>query len=644
MNKVLFSGFLLVMMLMVQYANSQEPAPDYVKMLEKQPAFQHYFKDLPPYFLADKNKFDKINAVSFVIIDSLANAFSFYSNEQQPISYSVSQKTLVMIKRGASGDATQLNSLNNIFFRTSADWGKTWTNPVLLYDYRNAQVKNRMARYPSIYGFEYDGSTAFVYTTPVTDGSTTEGWQGVINGLYTKGEVYNSLTEKFKGAKDSYKWGTNAKILARSIGDNDLYAIAFGSVSPVTLGTTDNSNLAYRRTEQFDDWGGTIPDAWSSGRFFDVDRSDYRRSGIISMKYGSNNRIYASAFGGFQVTKDVDSANTVGVSTSDDEGKTWSEFDVCPHSLIKEHAQNEGFNTEKMYIPWDGKDMVVFDNGDFSIGVSLIDYDTSVAIANRKSQFVEIYRESGVWGVRKIANHGGYTLAYINEDNVLDTINQMGYEFQMIRSVDGNNVVAKWVDFIDIYDEAGDSLIKNATTDIMVSVRENNVSKKNWGKTINVTQDIPFDRITWLPDYVPNDLKQVPVMRLQTIPVGGETPANARLTERKIYMPQFVTLGHFDASLSVGVKEQDIVNTEMKISPNPAGEKFSLTFTLPEQGNIRIKIYNTNGICVKEVYNGFVGEGLRGLEINTDNLVNGVYYCTMEYMGSVQKCNLIICK
>ncbi len=306
---------------------------------------------------------------------------------------------------------------------------------------------------------------------------------------------------------------------------------------------------------------------------------------------------------------------------------------------------SQGYNIDKTYISWDGKDFVTFDNGDFSMAVNLVDGDTTIPIDNRKLQFIEIYNESGVWGVRKIADHGPYVLRFLNDQGQPDTSNnQVGYELQLVRTVDGNNVVAKWVDFVDVYDEVGDSVIKNATTDVMACVREQNVSKKNWGRVINVTQDLTYDRVTWLPDLVPNEMKEIPLMSLKSKTVSGETATESRINQRKMGIPQYVTYGYFDATLSVGVEEKVVNSLGMSIIPNPAADRFSLTFSLPGLGNIKIKIFNSNGICVKDVYNGLAGEGLRGLEVSTEDLTSGAYYCTIEYMGSVQKCNLIICK
>lgn len=649
MSRIIYSGFVLIFILMTQVTKTQEPLPAYVKMLECQPAYEHYYKELPPYFLADKFRLDKINEISFTIVDSLANGYSFFSNEQQPISYFSSGNTLVMIKRGAMTDAGVLNSLNNIFYRTSNDWGKSWSAPVLLYDYRSFNPKNRMGRYPSIYAFEYEQKPVYVYTFSVTDGTTSDnwkdGWKGVINGIYIDNDNINSYTPIFKKDNNSYNWSSGSKILGRGFGNDELYGLAIGSIYPIADGLTDNSNIGYRRTEEFDDWGCVIPDAWSSSRFFTVDTSTSRRSGMIGLKYIKDNEMLMAAFGGFEATKDIDSANTFGVSKSVDDGKTWTEFNICPNSLIKSFAEKEGFTTGKFYIPWDAKDFVVFENGDFSIGSSLVDLDTTVALENRKTQFIEIYNESGIWGVRRISFHGGYTLLYLDENNAADQNgNQLGYEFQMIRSVDGNHVIAKWVDFVDVFDEVGDSVIKNATTDIMVCARENNISKKSWGKTLNITEDIPFDRITWLPDLIPNNLLQIPIMRLRTMPIAGQTAADARRDERKAVLPQYITYGHFDATLSVGVEDKTEIVSSISATPNPAATDFSLSFTLPEPGNIKIKLYNSNGFCVKNIYEGFTSDGMRGMNISTDGLSSGAYYCTLEFMGSIQKCNLIIWK
>jgi hypothetical protein len=214
----------------------------------------------------------------------------------------------------------------------------------------------------------------------------------------------------------------------------------------------------------------------------------------------------------------------------------------------------------------------------------------------------------------------------------------------MVRSVDGNHVIAKWVDFVDVYDEVGDSVIKNATTDILVCARENNVSKKSWGKTLNITEDIAFDRITWIPDLIPNNLLQIPIMRLRTMPVAGQSAADARRDERKAVLPQYITFGHFDATASTGVEESVQPKENFVVSPNPASDRFSLNFSMPEPGNIRIKLYNVNGFCVKNIFDGFISDGIKGLNVSTDGIASGAYYCTFEYMGRVQKCNLIIWK
>lgn len=81
------------------------------------------------------------------------------------------------------------------------------------------------------------------------------------------------------------------------------------------------------------------------------------------------------------------------------------------------------------------------------------------------------------------------------------------------------------------------------------------------------------------------------------------------------------------------VKDQKEINKkidEIRNFPNPANRRTQFTFELNESGNVRIKIYNIQGVEVNsiEVKNCLVGENIvdwNCKDSNNNQLTNGIY-------------------
>jgi hypothetical protein len=582
--------------------------------------------------LFGKNDFrnDQIMDVDFLILDSLQNAYSYFSDRQQPFIYNKNYERLITIHRGAlprtaSGD----DILDNLFFRTSEDWGKSWTEKTMIYDSRSSTADG-MARYPSVYAFEYEEQMTLVYTSPVTDGT---GWKGFINGIYLPdlGELY--LVEgSFQHDGRTFEWGTDAKILG-GVESNNPFGIAIGGVMPPEgeRDVNSNSNLAYRRSNaNFDAWPVTIPDAWASSNFSSLDPSslDSRTSVIISLKYGPDGNMYKGAFGGF-VDSDVENRATLGLSVSEDLGKTWSEFDVVPFSTIQNYGIARGVPADSMYIPYNSKDMVVHENGDASFVCTIYQIsDTSlVPYDEQMHDIIEVYREGGVWGVRKIGELTGYTLAYLPTSSGDPANNQMDVELQLSETVDGSKMICKWVDFVDV--EQDGEIIKNATNDIFIATKR--VDDNEWGDPANITESLSYDRITWIPNYVPDDMADIPLLKLASKPVATDDPTEARNRQRQLEEPQYILMGHFNAV--VGVEDDPETSASLVINsivPNPAPGIAELSFTLPRGGNSSIAIFDALGNRIINLHEGYLSAGLHGININTSQLANGAYYVVVR--------------
>jgi len=74
---------------------------------------------------------------------------------------------------------------------------------------------------------------------------------------------------------------------------------------------------------------------------------------------------------------------------------------------------------------------------------------------------------------------------------------------------------------------------------------------------------------------------------------------------------------------SVSLNQSAIINNGNY--PNPVVENTTFHFTLAQNSNVNIKIYNTNGQLVKENGNKSFSKGHNSITINKGNLNKGVY-------------------
>lgn len=68
-------------------------------------------------------------------------------------------------------------------------------------------------------------------------------------------------------------------------------------------------------------------------------------------------------------------------------------------------------------------------------------------------------------------------------------------------------------------------------------------------------------------------------------------------------------------------------NIVASISPNPVENQATINFSLENSSNVIIKIINTQGQLVKQVNLGSLSNGSQTIEINTNDLGNGIYIC-----------------
>lgn len=445
----------------------------------------------------------------------------------------------------------------------------------------------------------------------------------------TKIIPFNLIQSLFSGKMEivTIGGGTDSRIVG-GMDNGEPYAMAVGALMiegglPLTL----TSHLGYRRTSDFDKWNEVIPPQWQADKFkTPVSSEDSVRASLIAgFKFAKDNNLYMAGYANF--ANHPLNRFYFGVSKSVDLGKTWSDFDIAPPELFDSYLNEYGLSVG--VVTWSLPQFVPLGNDDYSFLVNINEDTTQTFRLYEEAlhQLVEVYKQNGIWGVRKVADLTGYVLAYVAPS----TRNQLGEESQLVLSEDGNCLLAKWVDFVNVV--VNDTIYPRATNDIFVAVRK--LNSPQWSSVKNITESLDFDRITWIPDKIPSDLKNIPIIKLESIPIEGQDPYEARLRQRMLdTVPQYVMLGFFNADDILKV-EQNELTTETKINfyPNPTADMLVAEFVTDTPSLLSINIFDVFGRNVKNIFEGTTFSGHQAIQIRTDGLVSGTYNVVFTING-----------
>ncbi len=78
--------------------------------------------------------------------------------------------------------------------------------------------------------------------------------------------------------------------------------------------------------------------------------------------------------------------------------------------------------------------------------------------------------------------------------------------------------------------------------------------------------------------------------------------------------------------------------------PNPFNPTTTLSFNLPQENNISIKIFNVTGELVKEIFKGRLNTGVHNFSFDGSNLSSGVYFAVLQTSGKLITHKLILLK
>lgn len=614
-----------------------------------------------PFKVQSAGKGAMVQAVNFNIVDSLQNAFSYYSSGIQPLRYDPVSGQVVTIRRGALTEAEDaVNNLNNLFIHRSNDMGATWLPPLGPVD---ANDDPGASRYPSIYPFMQGGSGGtmmYVYTFPFIDNSSSNpSFGSLAYGILVESDptpaVITNSGFTYEGTK--FTWGTGSSLITNK---DNTKLVVLGNASPEDGSATPLYNIIAVQTVDLSSFEiqTTVPPSLAPSKFPDPGQANFVTVSVVGIDRDDNGNLHMGLFGRFNDNSDGSDARTFGISTSTDGGSTWSDIKILPASVVNAYTAARGVaNPDSAGLSYTtDKAFAVTGNGNAHFVTSVLDFRVNATAEERFADMVEVSMKDGNWTIHKMGNRpftdrSAIPLQLLANDDPeqLDSLSesQMQSELQLSKTADGQYLVAKWIDYRDqspIFtedlfafgdDQAPDTL---NVTDVFISVSR--TGSGVWTATpVNLTDDIRLDRITWIPDVLPNDLKSIPLLEVQAAQLETDVTDGQILVGQHdvVNRMQYVAVSSFDATVAVGVNEtpqQDAASMLGKATPNPASASASISFTVPNSGYATVELYNALGQKVATVFDGMAQGGANTATVRAQELPAGIYYYTLKFNGS----------
>lgn len=582
--------------------------------------------------LYGKNSKNKLQAVEFQVFDSLANTLSYHATSTTPFVWDPNSDILVTVKRGSHNPSDQgvnrNNSKNNLFLRVSNDRGLTWDpNPLLVYD-EYADTYGG-ARYPSMTTFDYNGDFAIAYTcSMVFEAAGT--WNGYITGVWGESiGTANIFTPKCTVKGIEYAWGVSDACLTAGTKGGEFYILGAGAVSSPSGDLADNSNIGLRKTVELNPATLSIPDAWNSSKFYDVDTSISRSNELIGFRTREDGMLYMGVFGNFKNEQNIE-LGKLAFSTSVDGGDTWTEFKIMPVNLFRDYGKTLGLDETTVGVGYQSKDFTVLANGDLYFAVYFSENTESKIWAESIHQIlaVKYTAASDSWSLSKISDIHGLWINPI-DDNGNTVASYTDLELEVAKTIDESTILVKYCEMQGVQ-WATDSTYNFQTNDMFITTHK--VGTNSWSEPQNITEDAIYQQNTKIPEVVPNNLKGLPVMQTHTILQSGEEPGTSGYPRagRSYLRYQWVLSGQFDAI--TGIEDEETISgfAINRIYPNPANESSRIEFSTTGAGNLEIFVTDLLGNRVLDVFSGLTAEGVHSFDLNTSKLMNGSYYVTIS--------------
>lgn len=508
----------------------------------------------------------------------------------------------------------------------------------------------------------------------------------IIDDIIERGPTSNNSGFEWNFVKTAYYDGPNKQTVLNygTLDPDEFSQYGVYGVGYWTFG--NNGSVEY---------GSSCPIGW--------DIKQFRPSTGLGVTYNSAPEIDFDPEGNaycavFNMSADNIDKRVPAISISDNDGRTWSEFEFMPVSVLQDfYVANGGIlvNSEGNAVTWSPGLMAygtygfaVTDVNEYSYVFRFVVYTSDTTSI---PMIVEASKKDDVWSVRKVAdmNYTSYFyFAYFDADGNATASSLYGLpllrdsgsepwrdslyanprdlELQLSKTVD-NQLMVKFLDVpsaneANIIDpphilNGGNNIVIGEDTwpaplaeihndDIFIGYR--NVDGGDWSVS-NVTQNNIYYKQTWIPAIVPS-INEVPLITSRTVRPTTSTSGVVDYPENLLWyyaggfarqQAMFAMVDPTDGQpiddFVNSVEVSDQVSFDIKsIYPNPTSNTAEVVFNTNTYGEVLIALYDAQGNKVQNVTNTTLAAGSHVVTIkNLNSLSSGTYYVTMTFNGVV---------
>ena len=537
-------------------------------------------------------------ALTWVVVDSMANAFSPASRGVKPIAYDSATNIVAVIHRGA---APYMQGSGELWYNISRNGGTSWRRVGGLN--LGAEL---LSRYPSCAISNPTNSTdtaavLFVYAAPqLLAGGAAFG--RIMYGVDFP--IGANLASAFQSSTADESFWSNVNIWTSNASPRVNWVI-------YRRGTVIHDDLCRFTTADYLTIQQGIPSTWAATNFNTVFGLDIRGQ-------ERNGRQYFGKWG--EWTGDLNDVYNTGYSVSTDGGVNWSTW-TRPQPDFRSVP---GIGGSKDWWTYGGPGAYSFD--------MLVDANNRVHFfgviedtLSFQRDLVEVY-ETGTGWASKVVKSNLNTATLLN----YNTLNQMGNHLQASSNQAGTVMALAWLD-----GAPGDTL-----PDIWFSTRR--IGDASWSTPSNLTQTPRFAELL---------LHAAPTLRTNS-------PTSYTIFLGRSYEAGITTYPPTDANKTIfyaashtfsttGVAEDQQVPAAFRLEqnyPNPFNPGTTIRYAVPARSHVTLAVFSTLGQLVATLEEGEREAGTYEVQFDASGLGSGVYYYRLRAGDLTQTRKLVVMK